>query len=157
MLIDHWAVARQIQEDTGLSAADILKLDMDKYAKLSQRPTPAQAALEALGYADESPAPAPQQAPAGEPEPVQEQPQSLDPDSPEYFHAWRANRARGGEGKGIFDSVGSRSDAYTAAVRQQAGRTAYSQGNVTEAPKLDMSGRWARADLPIQGRAGFYR
>jgi hypothetical protein len=40
------------------------------------------------------------------------------------------------EGKGIFDSVSSRSQAYADATRAPSGRTAYSVANLTEAPKL---------------------
>jgi hypothetical protein len=64
------------------------------------------------------------------------EPQGLDPDSPEFFHAWRANRVSGGEGKGIFDSVGSQSAEYRSAARAQAGRTGWANSNVVESPKL---------------------
>jgi hypothetical protein len=45
------------------------------------------------------------------------------------------------EGKGIFDSVSSRSQAYTDAARVQSGRTAWVGSNVEDAPKIDMKSR----------------
>jgi hypothetical protein len=46
------------------------------------------------------------------------------------------------EGRGVFDSVGSRSQAYTDAARAQAGRTGWANSNVTPAPAL--TGRQVR-------------
>lgn len=149
--------AYRLMAETGLTARELAEMDMDSYARLSKRPTPVEAALEALGYADKpgtpAPAPASQQAP-GAPQPPADAPQGLDPNSPEYFHAWRQNRARGGEGKGIFDSVGSRSDAYANAVRQQAGRTAMSPE--THHPGFSRVFVNENAQ-PVQGRQSWYR
>jgi hypothetical protein len=141
MMIDTYLTAQQIMEQTGLSAAELAALPMDEYARLSGRQTPAEAALAAL---DAQFQPSIPQAPQQPPAPAQEQPQGLDPSSQEYFLAWRQNRTRGGEGKGIFDSVGSRSDAYAAGVRRHAGRGALSSANVVEPPRL--TDRYVRHD-----------
>lgn len=128
--------ARRICEETGMSMADVAALPLDEWARLSGRATPAQAAIAAFEAQHEQaqpPAPATPQSPPQAPE---SQPQGIDPDSYEYFLAWRASRTSGGEGRGIFDSVGSQSDTYTSAVRAQAGRTALSRANVQEAPRL---------------------
>jgi hypothetical protein len=138
--------ARQIEEETGLSLADQAAMPLDEWARLAYGQTPAQAAIAALDA--RSVGSAPSAAPAqGAPDALQHParaPQSIDPNSAEYFHAWRAQRARGGEGVGIFDSVDSRSDAYATAVRAQAGRGALSNSNVTEAPRL--TGRYLDHD-----------
>jgi hypothetical protein len=135
----EYLAARRIAE-TGLSAADLAALPMDEFARVTNRPTMGEIAAQAV-------APAPQQ--AGQPAPAQtpdasQQPEGINPNSAEYFHAWRASRTSGGEGKGIFDSVSSRSAEYTNAARAQTGRTAYSQGNVIESPRLE--GRFVNQD-----------
>jgi len=136
-MIDTWAVTQNFKESfEDLSPAQINALSVEEWAARTNRQTPAQAAIAALDAVHGASVPtAPQQSPAPAQEP-QQPPQGIDPNSDEYFHAWRQSRARGGEGRGIFDSIGSRSDEYTVAVRQQAGRTAYSQGNVVEPPRL---------------------
>ena len=40
--------ARKISEETGLTDAEILQLDMEEYARLTGRQTPVQAAIQAL-------------------------------------------------------------------------------------------------------------
>jgi hypothetical protein len=112
------------------TAREIEQMPFDEFARLTGRTF----GVTPIG------SPAPQQPPA----PVQEQPQGLDPNSAEYFHVWRANRTRGGEGVGIFDSVSSQRDQYRAAARAQAGRTAMSNANVVEPPRL--TGRYVRQD-----------
>jgi hypothetical protein len=117
--------ARKIAEQTGLSMAEIASLSLDQFARLSGRPTPAEAAraaFEAQHEQVQAQAPA---VPQSTPQPPDSQPQGLDPDSPEFFHAWRAQRVSGGEGRGIFDSVGSQSAEYRSAARKHAGRTGY--------------------------------
>jgi hypothetical protein len=141
MMIDHWATVQKMLEDTGLTPAEILALPADEYARLSNRATPVESAVAALGYADEPAAPS---APQSVPQPPADAGQGIDPNSAEYFLAWRDNRVSGGEGRGIFDSVGSRSDAYTSAVRRHAGRGALSSANVVEPPRVD--GRYVRQD-----------
>jgi hypothetical protein len=147
-------IAWRIMAETGMSADDVLKLSADEYARLTHRETATEAATRTLGYAGEPAAPTSPSAPQSGPQANADAPQGLDPNSPEYFHAWRQSRARGGEGRGIFDSVNSHSDAYTAAVRQQAGRTAYSQGNVEPAARIE---RVFIQDAPVQGRTMGYR
>lgn len=113
--------ARKIAEQIGLSMAEIASLPIDEFARLSGRPTPAEAARAALEAQRGQYSPAPESTP----QPPESTPVGLDPDSPEFFHAWRANRVSGGEGRGIFDSVGSQSDEYRSAARKHAGRTGY--------------------------------
>jgi hypothetical protein len=142
--------ARKVQEETGLTLAELAALPLDEWARLQGRPTPAEAAIAEFNREQDSaqtpqastpPAPQPPQASPAVPDAG---PQGIDPNSQEYFLAWRAQRTSHGEGKGIFDSVGSQSDAYTAAVRAQAGRTAMSQSNVVEPPRL--TDRYVRQD-----------
>lgn len=124
-----------------LSAAEINRMSFEDFARRTGRRTPAQAAIAALDAAYQASAPTAPQQPL---EPVQEPQQSRQNVTEEQFLAWRAQRVSGGEGKGIFDSVGSRSDAYTNAVHAQSGRTAMSNANVQEPPRLE--GRFARQD-----------
>lgn len=154
--LDTWTTASHVREAAGdVSAAEISRMSMRDYAEIRRRAGLSDADPFADVYSQHT---APEhQAPEQPPAPLQEPqsaPQGLDPGSQEYFLEWRQNRARGGENAGIFDSVNSHSDAYTAAVRQQAGRTAYSQGNVTEAPRI---GRVFIQDSPVQGRTMGYR
>jgi hypothetical protein len=128
--------------ETGLTPAELLALPMDEYARATGRPTPTQAALRALDA--QQPPQAPQEAPEA-PQAPETQPQGIDVNSDEYFLAWRSQRVSGGEGRGIFDSVSSRSAEYLGAARAQSGRTAYSQGNVVEPPKL--TGRYVQDDM----------
>jgi hypothetical protein len=127
-------IARKMMEDTGMSAADVASLSLDEWARLSGRPTPAEAARAACEAQHETQAPA---APQITPQPPESAPQGLDPDSPEFFHAWRAQRTRGGEGQGIFDSVGSQSQEYRTAAARQAGRTGWANSNVVEPPRIE--------------------
>jgi hypothetical protein len=138
--------ARQIEEETGLSLADQAAMPLDEWARLAYGQTPVQAAIAALDAQSvgSTPAAAPAQGAPDAPQQPARAPEGIDPDSAEHFHAWRAQRARGGEGVGIFDSVDSRSDAYAAAVRSQAGRGALSNANVREAPRL--TGRYLDHD-----------
>jgi hypothetical protein len=75
----------------------------------------------------------------------------IDVNSPEFFHAWRSQRVSGGEGKGIFDSVGSRSEEYRSAARRQAGRTGWVNSNVIEPPRIE--GRYLRHDDRLDRRS----
>jgi hypothetical protein len=150
MLIDTYLTMQQIMEQTGLSAAELAAMPLDEYARLSGRQTPTEAALQALDRDYEVSATQDQEQP---PAPA-DAPQDLDPNSDDYFLAWRSQRARGGEGRGIFDGVDSHSDEYTAAVRQQAGRTAYSQGNVEQPARIE---RVFIQDSPVTGRTMGYR
>lgn len=134
--------AYRIMAETGLSARELAEMDMDAYARLTNRQTLAEAAIHALEASHEASAPQAPAAPQSAPQAPESQPQGLDPDSHEYFLAWRQNRARGGEGRGIFDSVDSQSETYVNAVRAQAGRTALSTAQ--EAPRLE--GRYVNHD-----------
>jgi hypothetical protein len=132
-------LAYQRLADTGLSARELLEMDMDAYARATGRLTPTQAALQALG--NQEVPPSSQTAPQAPDSVFTEtvagpEPQGLDPDSAEYFRAWRAQRARGGEGIGIFSGMGSQSQEYRTAAARQAGRTGWSTSNTVESPKL---------------------
>jgi len=146
----------RLMAETGLSAAELTSMSMKDYARATGRKTPTEAALDALdaAYAAQQPpatdtvsAPEAAQANAG-------QVQGLDPDSPEFFHLWRANRARGGEGKGIFDSA-TRDDLVKGAAKGY-GRTGLSNENVTMPPRVGRVFVNENAQ-PVQGRAQFYR
>lgn len=148
--LDTFLAGQRIQDTfCGFSADEIEAMPMIDYARIRERAgldpidpyTDAYAKYETLAPHGQDPAPAAAQALQ---EPPAGLPQGLDPNSDEYFLAWRAQRVSGGEGRGIFDSVGSRSDEYTAAVRNQVGRTAYGRQNVIEPPRLE--GRYINHD-----------
>ncbi len=120
-----------------LTAEQIKAMPMSEWARLREK----------SGLADSTPTYVASTPPAGPPAELPRGQYTDDvPDfnSPEFFHAWRSRRVSGGEGKGIFHSVGSQSPEYTSATRAQAGRTAYSQQNVIEPPRL--TGRYVRQD-----------
>jgi hypothetical protein len=146
MLIDKWTAATHIREAVeDLSAADINRMSMADYAEIRRRAGLPEIDPFATAYAAYEPgSPAPVQQPQNGPQTAPDAPQGIDPDSDEYFLTWRQNRVSGGEGKGIFDSVGSRSDAYAAGVRRHAGRGALSSANVVEPPRVE--GRYVRHD-----------
>jgi hypothetical protein len=141
--------AFKLQEETGMTLAELAALPLDEYARLTNRPTPAQAALAALDAQSEQAQPPAPAAPQSAPQPPAPESQGVDfrSMSMDEYAAVRGQLGVGvshKEGRGIFDSVGSHSDAYTAAVRAQSGRTGWSQGNVTEPPRLE--GRFVRQD-----------
>jgi hypothetical protein len=119
---------------------------MSQYAHLSGRPTPAQAALAALNEQEHR---EPSEAPDSAFTQTVQAPQGLDPDSPEFFHAWRQNRTSGGEGRGIFNSVASQSEEYRAAAARHAGRT----GNGREVHPEPLTGRQLRQGDAIDTRS----
>ena len=146
---------QRLQEETGLTPAQILALPSDEYARLTGRLSMSQIAAQAAGT---EPPGTPRQEPAPAetaPQPQPPEAQGIDPSSQEYFLAWRAQRVSGGEGKGIFDSIGSRSEEYTAAARGQAGRTGWTTSNVVESPRLER--RYARPDVQPDTRPAMQR
>jgi hypothetical protein len=153
MLIDTWATVQKLMEDTGLSADEILRMDADEYARLTGRPTPAQAAITALGYDEPVPGTPRQQAP----QPLQE-PQQIDLANltMEQYGALRGQLGvRGREyGRGALDG-GSTAD-WIAAAQRKAGRAAMQAGNVQEAAQPDSS-KYLTRNEPVTGRASFYR
>jgi hypothetical protein len=143
--LETWTAAGRIREAAGdLSAAEIDRMPMAEYARLRERAGLDPVDPFATAYSQYEPEHQRQDQPPA--------PEGIDPNSDEYFLAWRSQRARGGEGKGIFDSVGSQSDVYTNAVRQQAGRTAYSPE--THHPGI---ARVFIQDSPVTGRQSWYR
>jgi len=153
--LSAWLDAQKLAGDyelSGLSAQEINRLSMTDYARIRER-----AGLPAIDpYADayasyEPPAPQGQEAGQNAPGAPQSAPQGIDPYSDEFFLAWRANRRSGGEHKGIFDSVGSQSDAYREATARQAGRGALSNANVVEPPRL--TGRFVNHDERLDHRS----
>jgi hypothetical protein len=118
--------------ELGLTAQDIRSMDFDEYCRLfDHSETPTQSALRALGITPTVPAPALESAQ----EPPAPEPPAVDPNVD--FLAWRASRARGGEGVGLFSSVGSQSAEYVAAVRAHSGRTALNERGVVAPPRLE--------------------
>jgi hypothetical protein len=156
--------ALRVMAETGLTAAELARLPMDEYARLTNRPTPTQAALAALDAQYErqeaQQAPRSPQAPQSAPEAPQEQPPGIDLASMD-MRAYAAFRQQYGIGtspgnRGILDGGNSRSQAYTDAVRAQSGRTAMSTQNVRPSARLE--GRTVlKPDVPATGRVGYYR
>jgi len=116
-----------------MSAQDINRMDMATFARLTNRATPTQAAVSYLDAQHERTQPP---APAA-PQTAVDTPQGLDPDSAEFFHAWRAQRGLDRTDAGMFGSISSRSEEYTSAVRAQSGRHALSNANVVQPPRLE--------------------
>lgn len=132
--------AHQRLAETGLSVVELLSMDMSEYARVTGRPTVGQLAAQAH---DVEPPGSPRQEMA--PQVPQESvgiPRGIDVaalDMDEYA-AVRGQLGMGvshQEGRGIFDSISSRSDEYISAVRAQAGRTAMSTSNVVESPRIN--------------------
>lgn len=124
--------------ELGLTAQDIRDMPFDAYNRLFHpgRPTPAQAALQALD-AQAVPAALPdsaftQQAVPEPPGRTLEEVALTD----DAFLQWRSQRQSGGEGRGIFDSVSSQSAEYRAAAARHAGRHGWVSSNVVEPPRL---------------------
>lgn len=153
-------IARQIMEDTGMTLDQVLKLDMNDYARLSGRPTPVAAALSAVNVQEhqEPPAALPDEAFTQQavPEPPGRTLEELALTNDDAWLAWRANRVSGGEGKGLLDSVGgSQSAEFRSAGRKHAGRTGWSTSNVTEPPRIE--GRYLRHDDQLDHRSAAER
>lgn len=150
--LDTFLVAQRMADEfDGYSAGEIERMPMSDYARIRERAGLDPVDPFASAYSQyESEHQAPEQPPA----PLQE-PQSAPEDiTNEQFLAWRQNRVSGGEGRGVFDSVGSQSDEFTSAVRRQAGRGALSNANVEDAPRI---GRVFIQDSPVTGRTMGYR
>lgn len=129
-MADAWLQLQAMTETfSGFTAREIAEMPFDEYSRLRQRAGLAPVEVPV------TPAPAPQA-----PEPhftetvTSPEPVGLDPDSPEYFRAWRSQRVSGGERVGIFDSASRQ--AQLDGTRAHAGRGALSSGNVTPAPAL---------------------
>lgn len=135
--------AYRLQAGTGLTPAEILALPTDEYARLTHRSTIgeiAAMAAEPPGIPRQEPAPA--QAPQAAPQAPESGPQGIDISqlSAEQYAQVRGQLGMGRsqkEGRGIFDSVGSASEEYTAAVRAQSGRTGWNTSNVVESPRVN--------------------
>lgn len=160
---DYWAAqlqARQIQEDTGMTMDQILALPADEWARLTNRQTPAQAAIAALDAQFQGHSPAPQQqAPA----PAQPPTQTQAPETPDFasmdmatYAAYReqAGIGRGAYGRGALDGTAGTAE-WAAAARARTGRTGLSQHNVTDAPRLD--GRYVDHDAQRDTRTAAQR
>ena len=152
--------ARKITEQTGLTMAEIASLPLPELARLSGRPTPAEAAIAAFKAQRAQVQPQASAASQSAPQPPESAPQgrpleelALTDDA--AFRQWRAQRASGGENKGIFDSVGSQSGEYRAAARRQSGRTGWVNSNVVEPPRIE--GRYLRHDDRIDQRSAAER
>jgi hypothetical protein len=157
MLIDNYLTAQQIMEQTGLSAAELLALPHDEYARLSGRPTSSQTALAALGYEpvpgtprQEAPVPVPTHAP---------EPQGIDIAlmSWEQYAAVRDQLGVQGReyGRGALDG-GSTAD-WVAAARAKSGRAAMNEHNVQRAPQVDGSKYLDNGGQQVTGRQSWYR
>lgn len=163
---DFWRAqlrTQMIEQETGLTLAEQAAMPLDEWGRLVHGRTPTQAALAALDAQDFTPpgqdtaAVAEAQHPAQAPAPG---PQGIDVAalSIEQYAQLRGQLGMGRsqqEGKGIFDSVASRSGAYTDAVRAQAGRTGWTTSNVVESPRLER--RYARPDVQPDTRPAVQR
>ena len=134
-----------------LTPQQINDMDLTTYARLTGRLAPAEAVHAARRAAEqqEQAAPTPQLPDSAFTEHIEPQGQTLEElalTDDAAFLAWRQNRARGGEGVGIFSGMGSQSAEYRDAAARQAGRTGYSVSNVQEAPQL--TGRYVRQEQP---------
>ncbi|HET9081124.1 MAG TPA: hypothetical protein VFO01_11510 [Trebonia sp.] len=119
--------AFKIMAETGLSARELAEMDLSEYARLTGRPTPAEAALRAVEAQHQPPAqhgqPQPQKVPQTVPA---EQPDPLAMTWEEYAQ-WR--------------------DASGLAARSAEGMSRAS---------LSMSARYVRNDVPVNGRRQSY-
>jgi hypothetical protein len=118
-----------------LSAAEINRMNMQDYREIRRRAGLPD--VDPFTTAYSKPAPMALEQP---PEPALAPPESpgIDPNSDDYFHAWRANRTHGGEGFGIFGGSGLEQS------KTAFGRSKYSQSNVVEPPRL--TDRYVRHD-----------
>ena len=159
MLIDHLTTVQKVMETTGLSADDILKMDMSEYGRLTGRQSPAETATQAL---DAEYTPSVPQVPQQPHAPVQEARQSaqgLDIGSMDMqtYAQLRAQLGVGGReyGVGVMNSGAGTAD-WVAAARTKVGRTKYGQQNTQDAARID-AGKYLRANEPVTGRATYYR
>lgn len=128
--LDAFLSVRKLIEDTGMSADDVLRMDMQDYRRLRRNSglpdidlfKPSQPAAESR-----SSAPAGDSLPSNSVTPTS-LPEGI---TDEQFLAWRAQRGNQGEGRGIFSSVSSQSQAYQQAAARQAGRNAMITSNVS--------------------------
>ena len=159
MIIDVWTSVQKVMETTGLSADDILKMDMSEYGRLTGRQSPAQAATQALDAEYDTSAPQGQEQPPGPVQEPQRQPQGLDIGSMDMqtYAQLRAQLGVGGReyGVGVMNS-GAGSADWVAAARTKVGRTKYGQQNTQDAARID-AGKYLRANEPVTGRTGYYR
>ena len=138
--------------ETGLSVRELLDMDMSEFARLTGRETPSQVAARVA--AELYPQPAQPQVPVTESYSAESAllpgPESPGVDAaPIDMKAYSAFRHqigldKAGQDQGIFGSTGSQSETYRSAAHAHSGRTALSNINVTEAPKL--TGRYVRQD-----------
>ena len=135
---------------------EIETMPMDEFARLAGRQTIGQAATQA--FETEPPGrPRQESAPAqSAPQPPAAEPQGIDVASMDMqtYAQLRGQLGMGRshkEGRGIFDSESSRSEAYTNAVRAQSGRTAWNNANVVEPPRLERP--YVKQDVQIDTRS----
>jgi hypothetical protein len=142
-------LAYQRLAETGLSAAELLKLDADEYARVTSRPTPTQAAIAALDaqHASRTPEPVTPGEAAGNQAVTPSDLATLSSSAPgidfsqismQEYAALRGQLGMGQAheyGRGILD--GDSTDAWIAAAQRKAGRSAMHGRNVTESPQVE--------------------
>lgn len=167
MRVDAYHAGNRAAE-LGLTPQDIATMDWDEYNRLVGKPdrlTPAQMAHRAREAADETRSGAsagnPLPSNAGPPASVSGPPagmpagrtlEEIANESEDGFHMWRANRKSGGEGRGIFESVGSQSAEYRDAVARHTGRTAFGR----EQHHPGITRQFPKSEIPPSGRRQFY-
>lgn len=129
---------QRLQEETGLSASEILALPADEYARLTNRPTPTQAALQALDAQYEPPG-TPRQEPAqvvAQPPAPEAQGIDVAGMDMQQYAALRGQLGMGGReyGRGIFDGGGTAE--WVQAAQAKAGRHGWQGANVQQSPQL---------------------
>jgi hypothetical protein len=134
---DAWLRAQQMTETfSGFTADEINAMSMDEFARLSGR---SYKAIPLTVHGDD-PEPVPESQEAAEPKGVDIA--SMDMATYAQFRQAAGIGVGRKEGRGIFDSASYQ--AQLSGARAQAGRTALSNGNVVEPPRL--TGRYMRQD-----------
>lgn len=136
-------------EFVDLSASDIEKMPMSEWAKRTGRQvnvTDTVPAPSATVIADAVSHPGPRPDPQGV---------SLDEMDMQQYAAFRAQAGIGqGEyGRGILSTGG---ESWSDAASRKSGRSALNESNVTPPARVD-GDKYLQANLPVQGRAEFYR
>lgn len=123
----EYLAARRIAE-TGLSAAELAALDMDEYARLTNRQTIGEVAAHALESANQAPGPqASQPAPAQTPDASQE-PDITSMDWATYAEYRRASGIAARSSEGMSHASLSMADRWLRPTVAPSGRTRYYSG-----------------------------
>ena len=157
--------AYRIMAETGLSARELAEMDMTEYARLTGRPTPAQAALAALDaqHQQEAAVTSPfagQDAQDVSGQQAAPEPPGIDLASMDMatYAQMRGQLGVGGReyGVGIMNSNAG-TDSWVAAARAKSGRTGMNESNVQGAARPDAGKYLDNGGRQVTGRTSFYR